>query len=244
MPRVSCSPAARSWYAGRMGRAFCLCLWVSGVAGCGGNVHDSPASGGGGNGGATVAQAGHSVGGAAGGTLSPPAQGAFWANVRSVSPAPSGKMCPSGASLTFDVPASDPSMTPPETLDADTYQHKVVDGEDAAEVTCAVKGAASLSLEGTIKLGLKALAISSGTLGADHTGTAAITLRDSGTPGFFGSLSAPSATCSIDAMATAGNNFQAKPGSIWAHFSCPSVEEAPADYCQAEGYFVLENCDQ
>src|SRR6185436_20398052 len=117
----------------------------------------------------------------------------------------------------------------------------LVDGEDGAEVKCAVKGASSYTLEGTITLGPKSFAISSGTLGADRKGTAQITLRDSGTPGFSGALSAPSANCTLDAAASAGANLQVKAGAIWGTFSCPSVEQAPADYCQAEGYFVLEN---
>ncbi len=177
----------------------------------------------------------------------PPAQGAFWANVKSVSPTPAGKMCPSGTTLTFDVPTVPlPTVEKPQaqTLDADTYLHKIIDGEDKAEVNCTVKGKSSYTVEGTIKLGNKSLAVSNGTLGADKKGTARITLRDSGVPGFSGALSAPSANCTLDAAAAAGNNYQIKAGSIWGKFSCPSVEQAPSDYCSAEGYFVFENCDQ
>jgi hypothetical protein len=177
----------------------------------------------------------------------PPAQGAFWANVTSVSPTPAGKMCPSGATLTFDVPAvppPTPAMPTVETLDQDTYLHKIIDGEDKAEVDCSVKGKSTFTFEGSIRLGNKSLAISNGTLGDNKKGTARVTLRDSGVPGFSGALSAPSANCVIDAAAAAGNNFQVKPGSIWGHFTCPSVEQSPSDYCKAEGYFVLENCDQ
>jgi hypothetical protein len=113
-------------------------------------------------------------------------------------------------------------------------------------VKCAVKGASSYTVEGTITLGPKSLAISSGTLGTDKKGTAQITLKDSGTPGFSGALSAPSANCTLyaDAAATPGANYQVKAGSIWGAFSCPAVEQPPSDYCQAVGYFVLENCDQ
>jgi hypothetical protein len=176
----------------------------------------------------------------------PPAQGAFWANVKSVSPPPAGKSCPSGASLTFDVPAVDPSNIPPKPtqLDADNYQVKIIDGEDQAEVSCKVKGKSTFTVEGTIKLGNKSLAISSGTLGADKKGTARVTLRDSGNPGFSGALSAPTANCTIDAAAAPGNNFQVKAGSIWGHFDCASVEQTPSDYCKADGFFVFENCDQ
>jgi hypothetical protein len=224
-----------------MHRGFFLFLVVGWVIGCGGNSQGSKGSDAGGDGDAGAS--GGNLGGA-GGVAAPPAQGAFWAKVSTVSPLPAGKTCPVGASLSFDLPAVDPTGAPPQTLDADTYLHKLIDGEDAAEVKCAVKGASSYTLEGTITLGAKSLAISSGTLGADKTGTARITLRDSGTPGFSGALSAPSANCMLDAAAAAGNNFQVKAGSIWAHFSCASVEQAPSDYCHAEGYFVLENCDQ
>lgn len=151
-------------------------------------------------------------------------------------------MCPSGASLTFDLPAVDPASSAFETLDADTYQHKLIDGEDTAEVSCAVQGESSFTLAGRVQLGSKSLTLSGGTLAANKKGTAQIALRNgSALPGV---LSSPSATCTLDAAAAPGNNFQVKAGSIWAHFSCPSVEQAPSDYCQASGYFVLENCEQ
>lgn len=172
----------------------------------------------------------------------PPAQGAFWANVKSVSPAPAGKSCPSSASLTFEVPTVDQSLG--ETLDKDTYQHHKIDGEDQAKVSCSVKGGGSFTFEGNLQLGNKSLSITNGTLGDNKQGTARISLRNSGMPGFSGSLSSPSANCVLDAAPAAGNNFQVKPGSIWGHFQCPSVEQAPSDYCQAEGFFVFENCDQ
>jgi hypothetical protein len=175
-------------------------------------------------------------------SVPPPAQGAFWANVKSVSPSPTGKSCSAGASLTFDVPTVDPMLN--QTLDRDTYLHKLIDGEDKAEVSCAVKGKSSFTVEGTIQLGNKSFSISNGTLGADKKGTARITLRSAGTPGFSGALSSPSNTCTLDAAAASGNNFQVRPGSVWGHFDCPSVEQAPTDYCKADGFFVLENCDQ
>ena len=174
----------------------------------------------------------------------PPAQGAFWANVTSVSPQPAGKSCPSGASLTFDVPAANLNAIPSETLDQDTYKLRKIDGEDQAEVSCSVKGGSSFTFEGTIKLGARALSITNGTIGDDKKGTARITVQANGTPGFSGALSSPSANCVIDAAPAPGNNFQVNPGHIWAHFQCASVEQMPSDLCKAEGFFVLENCSQ
>lgn len=225
-----------------MHRGF-LPFWVVGcVIGCGGDSQGSKASDGGGDGGAAASDGGGA--GTGGAVAAPPAQGAFWANVRSVSPPVAGKTCPAGASLSFDLPAVEPAGAAPETLDANTYLHTLIDGEGAAQVKCAVKGALSYTLEGNITLGAKSFALSRATLGADRKGAAQITLRDSGSPGFSGALSSPTANCMLDAAAAAGNNYQVKAGSIWAHFVCASVEQAPSDYCQAEGYFVLENCDQ
>ncbi len=110
-------------------------------------------------------------------------------------------------------------------------------------MSCTVSGNSAFTLEGAIKLGAKSFAITSGTLASDKKGTAQITLRDSGTPGFSNALSAPSAGCEIDAAAAAGNHYQVKAGSVWAHFSCASVQAEPSDFCQAQGYFVLENCE-
>jgi hypothetical protein len=173
----------------------------------------------------------------------PASQGAFIASVRSVSPAPVGKMCPSGAALTFDVPNLN-DKTPAEDLDGDTYLHKIIDGEDASKVTCTVKGKSSFSFGGRIELGARALEITGGTMDASMKGTARITLTNSGTPGFSHALSAPSANCVIDASAMTAGGLQVKAGSMWASFSCPSVEAQPSDYCKADGFFVLENCSQ
>jgi hypothetical protein len=174
----------------------------------------------------------------------PASQGAFIASVRSVSPAPVGKMCPSGAALTFDVPNINDTK-PAEVLDGDTYLHKIIDGEDTSTVNCSVKGKSTFTFGGRIALGPRAIEISNGTMGANMKGTARITLTDSGMPGFSHALSAPSVTsCTIDASAMTASGFQVKAGSMWASFSCSSVEAQPSDYCKADGFFVLENCSQ
>jgi len=172
----------------------------------------------------------------------PPAQGAFVATVQSVSPPIDGKSCPSGASLTYDVPKVDPTLIPPQTLEPNRYLHKLIDGQDGSTVRCSVSG--SFKFSGRISLGGRALEISDGMLGADKKGTAHVTVTKSDQPGFSHSLSSPMNTCVIDAAAASGNNFQVKAGSIWASFTCPTVEAEPSDACKASGIFVLENCDQ
>ncbi len=170
-----------------------------------------------------------------------PAQGAFNTRVTAASPAPSGKMCPSGASTYFEVPVIPPSPTTDDTLDANTYIHRVIDGESDASVRCRVQGKGT-SFEGRISQGGKTLEISGGTLDASLRGTARITVGSSSQ--ISGSLSAPSANCIINAAPTGGTSYQADSGHMWATFDCPSVERQPSDYCGARGTFVLENCTE
>jgi hypothetical protein len=183
----------------------------------------------------------------------PPAQGAFIASVNSVSPTPAGKMCPSGAATTFDVPSvliDDPTedckkrlkTTGSCVLDADTYVYREIDGSDGAEVSCKVHGSSTFTFSGRIALGGKTFEITDGTLDASKKGFARITIGNS--QKLSSPLSAPSANCIVNAAAAPGNNFQVKAGSMWASYSCPSVEHQPSDYCKSDGFFVLENCSQ
>jgi hypothetical protein len=173
----------------------------------------------------------------------PPAQGAFIARINSVSPAPAGKMCPAGAAFTYDVPAVDPKLIPPKTLDADTYAFKIIDGEDSSTVSCSITGGSTFTFSGRISLGGQAIEVSNGMLGADKKGTALITVTN--TAHLSSSLAARAENpCTVNAAAAADNNFQVRAGSMWASFNCPAVEHQPTDYCKAEGFFVFENCRQ
>jgi hypothetical protein len=173
--------------------------------------------------------------------VAPPAQGAFLASIKAPSPSPAGKRCPTSVSFTYDVPSILTSK-PLEALDQDTYLHKTVDGEDNASVSCKVAGSSSFNFSGRIVLGGRALSIANGTLGADKKGTAQITVTNS--ESLSNSLVSPTPNCVVNAAADASNRFQVKAGSMWASFTCPSVEAQPTDYCSANGFFVLENCEQ
>jgi hypothetical protein len=166
----------------------------------------------------------------------PPAQGAGAFTVQSMTPASAGKACPVGKS-TVGIPEA--SAT--EMLDGDTYLHHITDGENAATVHCQVSGAATFSFAGVMQRGGSSLEIGNGMLAADRRGTANIKLSASGT---LPSVLASSGACSIDASVGPGKNFQVKRGSMWASFSCASVEAAPSDDCSATGFFVLENCQE
>jgi hypothetical protein len=180
----------------------------------------------------------------------PASQGAIWVNIQSNSPAPAGKMCPSGASTTYDVPHVDPNMINPttnrtEVLDDYTYLHWIVDGQNQSSVSCSVKGGDTFTFSGRLKGptlgGLGSIEITNGTLDASHKGTATISITD--TAALSSGLTSPPGACTVDAVKGNGNH-QVQPGSIWASFQCSSVEAQPSDYCKARGFFVLENCSQ
>lgn len=165
----------------------------------------------------------------------PPAQGAFLATVKAASSPPNGRSCPSSVSFTYDVP-NILATKPLEALDENTYLHRSIDGEDNAKISCRVAGSSSFSFNGRIMLGGRALTIGGGTLGPDKKGTAQITVTS--TESLSGSLISPSANCVVEAYTVQAG------GIMWASFACPSVEAPPSDYCTANGFFVLENCEQ
>ena len=127
-------------------------------------------------------------------------------------------------------------------LDGNTYVYKVIDGDNKASVKCSVKGGPVFNFSGNLLLNGEGMEVSGGTVDATLKGTATITIKN--TQHLSTSLiSPPPPSCAID-IVTTGAGPQVKAGSMWAHFSCPSVEAPPSDSCAAQGYFVFENCEQ
>jgi hypothetical protein len=186
-------------------------------------------------GGSSGSEGGDDGGASAGDTFqpAPPARGAMTFTVKPPSPLPPGKACPTSAGFTSELPAGNGPT-------ASNYPAHVVDGEDGAAVSCRVAGDSTFEISGKVQLAGRALLIEDGVVSADEPGSASITVVDSErlATGLRGT------TCVLSVEADAPSNLQIKPGSVWASFSCPSVESAPSDYCQASGFFVLENCDQ
>jgi hypothetical protein len=169
----------------------------------------------------------------------PPAQGAVVFSVKPIAPAPAGTSCPASA-FTSSVP--DTSMAPVEALDADNYQHKVIDGDQGAVLRCRVATVADgFEFEANIQLASRSLRLAGGTLSANRTGSAIVTVVDSLQLGESLTSSEP---CAVNAAKGNGNNFQVKAGSMWASFTCTSVAAPPSSACAADGFFVLENCTQ
>jgi hypothetical protein len=169
----------------------------------------------------------------------PPAQGAFYVSLTSVSP-PNGRQCPSGAATSFDVPPL-LATKPTEILTTNTYLHSSIDGEGDAKVSCSVKGSSSYTFAGRIASQGRLLELSDGVLSNNMTGTARVMVTDSSK--LSNALTSPAADCTIKVV-TNSKGVQVKSGSLWAEFSCVSVEVAPSFGCGAKGVFVLENCSE
>jgi hypothetical protein len=170
----------------------------------------------------------------------PPAQGAFNVSLSSVSP-PNGKACPSGAAVSFDVPSVYATGKLTEVLTTNTYLHSAIDGEGDAKVSCSVKGSSSFTFSGRIASQGRVLELSDGVLTNNMTGTARVMVTDSAK--LSSALTSPAADCTIKVVSNS-KGVQVKSGSLWAEFSCVSVEHQPADGCGAKGVFVLENCTE
>lgn len=170
--------------------------------------------------------------------VAPPGQGAFTVSVLSASPAVSGKSCPTGTAYTYEAPAVE-SVT--EKLSATFYKHKLIDGESESTVSCKMKGSSSFTFSGVLRSGTRSLELWGGTMTPDFKGTAGVTIVD-GVQG--AQFTSAAGACTVDAVKGADGKFQAKPGSLYATFSCAAVERPPSDLCRTNGVFVLENCAQ
>jgi hypothetical protein len=88
---------------------------------------------------------------------------------------------------------------------------------------------------------VQVLEITNGQLTNNMQGTARVTVSNS--MGLSSALTSTPPDCTVT-VAVTDKGPQVKPGSLWASFSCPSVEHAPGEACGAKGVFVLENCSQ
>lgn len=169
-----------------------------------------------------------------------PAQGALNTTVSSVSPPVAGKACSAGAAFTYEVPEVRTDH-PGDILTSSNYDYHVIDGANRASVKCSVTGGPTFRFSGDLALDGEGFEISNGVVDASNKGTATVTIKNS--QHLSSSLISP-APCTIDVAIGANNKPQIKAGSIWATFTCPSVESPPSDSCAATGVFVLENCAQ
>jgi hypothetical protein len=169
----------------------------------------------------------------------PPAQGASTVTLQPRAPAPADKTCPVDNVATSPIP---PVAAAGEGLDNKVYQHFIVDGEEGAAVSCSVVGSTTFTFSGSLSQSGRKIQITEGSFpSTKRIGTARIAITD---PAALPSVLRSPDFCSVDATSASGGNLQVKPGSMWASFTCVSVEADPSDACAASGFFVLENCAQ
>lgn len=160
------------------------------------------------------------------GSAPPPAQGSMSIHVASSSSPPAGTKC--------NIPGHNATIGDPPP-GASSAGARVKDG-DGATVHCSVKGSGTYSVSGAMRKGSVSFQLN-GKVPSKGDGTASVSSFD---PTSDTTMRSPQdKPCTISPIEIAG-------GRIWAHFDCPGFvnPSAPSTYCQADGFFVFENCDQ
>lgn len=160
------------------------------------------------------------------GSAPPPAQGAMQIHISSATPSPPGKAC--------TVPAHNSQIgkTAPDAVNPGS---RVEDGNSGAYVRCSVKGGGNYVINGTMR---------NKNVSFEINGTAS---KSGGTA----TISSFDPTSAVNMSSVQGTPCKITPikisaGRIWASYQCDGFADpnSPSDYCQANGYFVFENCDQ
>ena len=164
----------------------------------------------------------------------PPPQGGVNISVRSApsSVTPAGKKCTVGGHQAF-------IGSPPP--DASKPGSRVVDGEGGASVSCNVrKSADGFSINGNANHKGVSFSVTGSVMPAG-TGTVTILHRN---PTVLETVKSDQATpCTISVEDAP---LQVASGRIWAKFSCPALtaNQQPTLFCEGEGFFVFENCEE
>ncbi|HMR09514.1 MAG TPA: hypothetical protein PKA88_27230 [Polyangiaceae bacterium] len=164
----------------------------------------------------------------------PPPQGGVNVNIRSApsSVTPPNKKCTVGGHSAF-VGSPPPDATKPGS--------RVVDGESGASVSCSVrKSGGVFKINGNATH--KGVSFSvTGEVAPEGTGTATILHRNPTVLETVKNEDAMPCTVSV-----ADAPLQVATGRVWAKFSCPALIAAqqPTLFCEGEGFFVFENCDE
>ncbi len=167
---------------------------------------------------------------------------------------------PPQAGLKVNIRGADPSLTPPGTKcvvgghsvfvgspppDAIKPGARVVDGEDGASISCTMRNNGGIfSIQGDISHKGVSFDITAD-VAPGGTGTGQIVHRN---PILLEYVKNPDATpCTVSVE---DPPLQVSDGKIWAKFACPGLvpEQQPTVhptlFCEGEGFFVFDNCEQ
>ena len=131
-----------------------------------------------------------------------------------------------------------------------TPGQRAEDGKSNAKIRCTVskQGQNQYSIGGSILQGTRGLSVVNGLVGPDaeidgYSGSAQIIHTDTQT----GTLESDAGACQL----TVYENQDVAAGRVWGNFSCVGQNEDgvrsnnnPSARCNAEGNFILENCDK
>jgi hypothetical protein len=146
---------------------------------------------------------------------------------------------PSGKSCNIPLTAAQIGSTPPT---AQSHGSLVTDGENGAQVSCAVNGSGTIKFNGQMIKGNVTFTITGGTVQKAGSGTMQVVEYD---PDALTTLVSPTDTpCNVHIETPP---LGAVDGKIWALFDCPALisDDTPSLYCAASGdsVFYFDNCD-
>ena len=167
----------------------------------------------------------------------PLARGSLFVQVTSALDKPPGYACNSTTGHQTNIGSPAPDATNPGG--------RVEDGEGGTSVSCKVSGSETFTFNGRFQSEAVKLTIA-GTVQSGGTGeTNTFSYRDQKVNLNAGNTGDPvcDVPCTISVSVPNGN-LQVAKGRIWAQFSCPRLCGGVNEACGANGYFVLENCDE
>ncbi|HET9932949.1 MAG TPA: hypothetical protein VFQ35_19735 [Polyangiaceae bacterium] len=138
-------------------------------------------------------------------------------------------------------PPDDLGGPPPDHTKANPGK-VVFNGEKGVLASCSVKGSGPWQITGSVtstdspRVGF---ILHSGTINADGTGTADITLS---TAAIGASVSSQAGQpCQIEAVKIK-DQLMVQPNAVWATFNCPNMFAPPSQTCFVAGEFLFDHC--
>jgi hypothetical protein len=173
----------------------------------------------------------------------PPAQGALTLSVGQPVVHVDGRACPAPG-ITYQIAATDSKTKMVAAPSSITPGESLISGEQGSKISCSVKKSSSgFAFSGSIHGNSQPsgsvvdLQMQAGTIDATSlSGTVNVTVYTPELSGNFASV----APCTVNVLQS-----QIKGGSMWASFSCPTVQYDPSGACGISSFstVVFENCD-
>jgi len=135
--------------------------------------------------------------------------------------------CPAGA---VTKPIGNPAPNAPNKGEP------IFDGEEGVKTSCTVQGGPEFKIVGKVQTAGLVFDVNGQINGTTGMGTATIGFRIPENAVYL-----EASNCTLTAV-QGSQGPQVIPGAVWARFDCDNASAPPANSCDADGEFVLENC--